>query len=245
MSMHGNHDSWAHWEEEKKKPYVPDDDEKDLDLIHESVSGSRLVHPGHLIQCFAKRNHLQSVKIHRDYYRKFQKVLHDHIESRVEGHFRDVLLLTATSQCRQDVHHLREATKGLGTDELTCTEILALRSPTELNEIKTDYYNLYKEHLIDRMRDETSGGLQACYVGILSDREYYIDEQTPVAPAEQSIEDIIQTQITNLYAAGEAKRGTDNLVFCRIICHGSKAHSELLYKAYKKIQYKPGQCDSG
>ena len=63
----------------------------------------------------------------------------DHIKSELSGDFEKVMVALMMSQAEYDAHLVREAVKGLGTDEDLLIEVLCTRSNAELEAAKEVY----------------------------------------------------------------------------------------------------------
>lgn len=129
-----------------------------------------------------------------------------------------ILTSASTNLVDLDASLIREGVRGLGTNEHLLTEVLCTRSPEHLAHVKARYSSLYARHMLEDIKDDTSGHLRTVYVELLThprDRVGDVDED-----------------VETLFKAGEDKWGTDEAKFIDIICHSTRAHCEAIYHAY-------------
>lgn len=88
---------------------------------------------------------------------------------------------------------------------------------------------VYDRPLAEHMCSETSGDFRRLLTLIVTGVR---DESGTIDPAAA------QEQAEKLYAAGEAKLGTDEEVFNRIMAHASFAQLRLIFEEYKKLSGK-------
>ena len=72
-----------------------------------------------------------------------------------------------TEPIEYDADQLRDAMKGLGTNEDTLIEIIASRNPMQLAAIKNKYKEKYNRDLEADVKKETSGTLQHLLISLL------------------------------------------------------------------------------
>lgn len=85
---------------------------------------------------------------------------------------------------------------------------------------------VYDRPLAEHMCSETSGDFRRLLTLIVTGVR---DESGTIDPEEA------KEQAEKLYAAGEAKLGTDEEVFNRIMAHASFAQLKLIFEEYKKL----------
>lgn len=85
---------------------------------------------------------------------------------------------------------------------------------------------MYDRPLAEHLCSETDGYFRRLLTLIITGVR---DETGLVRPEE------VKQQAEALYAAGEAKLGTDEQVFNRIMAHSSFAHLRLVFEEYKKL----------
>lgn len=85
---------------------------------------------------------------------------------------------------------------------------------------------MYQRPLAEHLCSETSGHFRRLLTLIITG----VRDETGLIEPEK-----VRQQAEALYAAGEAKLGTDEHVFNRILAHNSFAHLRLVFEEYKKI----------
>lgn len=88
------------------------------------------------------------------------------------------------------------------------------------------YILVYDRPLAEHLCSETDGYFRRLLTMIITGAR---DESGVINPDEA------QEQAAALYAAGEAKLGTDEEVFNRILSHGSFAQLRLVFEEYKNL----------
>jgi len=73
----------------------------------------------------------------------------------------------------KDADDLRNAMKGLGTDEQILIKILGNRNPAEIEAIKRSYLSKYGKDLGAAIKSETSGHFEQVMLGVLKDPRQY------------------------------------------------------------------------
>uniref|UniRef100_A0A3Q2DG58 Annexin n=1 Tax=Cyprinodon variegatus TaxID=28743 RepID=A0A3Q2DG58_CYPVA len=140
-----------------------------------------------------------------------------------------------------DIKALRQACKGLGTDEEVIIQILANRSAAQRVEIKQAYFEKYDDDILSYkeayaqvnerdleadIEDDTSGDVRNLLISLLqASREegYDVDEGL----AEQDA--------ISLFEAGEGRFGTDESTFTYILTHRNYLQLQATFKAYESL----------
>lgn len=87
-------------------------------------------------------------------------------------------------------------------------------------------YLVYERPLAEHLCSETDGYFRRLLTLIITG----VRDETGLVHPEKARE-----QAEALYAAGEAKLGTDEQVFNRIMAHSSFAHLKIVFEEYKKL----------
>jgi len=109
---------------------------------------------------------------------------------------------------------LRNAMKGLGTNEAALVDIIGPRTNEELQLINKTYTNEIKRDLIKDIKSETSGHFETALVSLITDR-YELDAQ------------YVYKAIKGL--------GTDEDLLSEILCTRSPAELKLIAEAYMRL----------
>uniref|UniRef100_A0A8C8DQT9 Annexin n=1 Tax=Oryzias sinensis TaxID=183150 RepID=A0A8C8DQT9_9TELE len=116
--------------------------------------------------------------------------------------------------------------QGAGTEEACLIDILASRSNSEMNAINEVYKKEYGKTLEDAVCGDTSGMFQRVLVSLLTagrDESDKVDEALAVKDAK------------DIFEAGEARWGTDEVKFLTVLCVRNRNHLLRVFDEYKKI----------
>ncbi|CAF92142.1 unnamed protein product, partial [Tetraodon nigroviridis] len=177
-----------------------------------------------ILQLLTARSNTQRQEIKAVYKTLFGKDLVDNLKSELGGKFETLIIALMTPPIMYDAQSLRDAIKGAGTDEKVLVEILASRTPAEVNAIKAAYKKEYDHDLEEDVCGDTSGHFKRLLVILLQ-----ANKQRDVQ--EESIEADAQV----LFKAGEEKFGTDEQAFVTILGNRSAAHLRKVFDAYMKM----------
>ncbi|XP_050973525.1 annexin A5b [Labeo rohita] len=177
-----------------------------------------------ILQLLTARSNAQRQDIKAAYKTLHGKDLVDDLKSELGGKFESLIVALMTPPIKYEVTCLRDAIKGAGTDEKVLIEILASRSPNEVNEIKSLYKQEHDHDLEKDVTGDTGGHFQRMLVVLLQ------------ASRQQGIqENLIQSDAQALFAAGEQKYGTDEGQFITILGNRSNAHLRRVFEEYRKL----------
>ncbi|XP_060917126.1 annexin A4 [Labrus mixtus] len=154
------------------------------------------------------------------------KDLADELSSELSGNFRSVVLGLLMLAPVYDAYELKYAMKGAGTEEAALIDILASRSNAEIKTINAFYKKEYGKSLEDAVCGDTSGMFQRVLVSLLTagrDESDNVDNAQAVLDAKE------------IYEAGEARWGTDEVKFLTVLCVRNQKHLLTVFEEYKKI----------
>ncbi|XP_034832055.1 annexin B10 isoform X1 [Maniola hyperantus] len=183
-----------------------------------------------IIAILTTRSNAQRQAIAQAFTHEYGRDIIDDLKSELGGHFEDVIIALmmppAEYLCRE-LHHCMD---GMGTDETVLVEILCTRTKPEIAEIVDAYERLYNRPLAEHMCSETSGDFRRLLTLIVTSvRKGARDEEAGVDPARAA------EAAQQLYEAGEAKWGTDEEIFNKILAHESFAQLRLIFEEYKNL----------
>jgi len=157
--------------------------------------------------------------IKRQFAALYQRDLVKDFTDETSGKFRDVLIAICQDPADLDAKLVRQAVKGLGTDESLLSEIICTRTPSELKACAESYQRQFSRNMEGDIKGDTSGDLAKVYVACLS-----ANRGTRAGDVGADVE--------ALYKAGAGKIGTDEATFINIIAASTRAHVEAIFWAY-------------
>ncbi|XP_048474709.1 annexin A4 isoform X1 [Rhincodon typus] len=182
-----------------------------------------------IIEVLARRTIAQRQQIKTDFKTAFGRDLISDLKSEISGNFEQVVLGLMMTPVMYDVHELKKAIKGAGTDEGCLVEILASRSNHEIQQIVATYKNEHGKSLEDDICGDTSLMFQRVLVSLATGNR----DEGSVVDEERAKQD---AQV--LYEAGEKQWGTDETAFLSILCVRNPAHLRKVFEDYNIIANK-------
>ncbi|XP_062976939.1 annexin A6 isoform X2 [Elgaria multicarinata webbii] len=129
-----------------------------------------------------------------------------------------------------DAKEIKDALKGVGTDEKALIEILASRTNKQIHALVEAYRDAYESDLEQDVIADTSGHFKKMLI-VLTQGTREDDDVVS--------EDLVEQDAKDLLEAGELKWGTDEAQFIYILGNRSKQHLRLVFDEYLKIAGKP------
>uniref|UniRef100_A0A9J7YTF1 Annexin n=4 Tax=Cyprinus carpio TaxID=7962 RepID=A0A9J7YTF1_CYPCA len=199
--------------------------EEDAQKLHNAMKGAG-TNEATIIEILAHRTIAQRQKIKEAFKQSVGKDLLDCLKSELTGNFEKVVVGLMMSAPVYDAYELRNAIKGAGTEEACLIDILASRSNAEKKEIIATYKKEHGKSLEDDVCGDTSGMFQRVLVSLLAAGR---DESTKVDEA-QAVQDA-----KDIYEAGEARWGTDEVKFLTVLSVRNRNHLLRVFQEYQKI----------
>ncbi|XP_060917661.1 annexin A1-like [Labrus mixtus] len=175
-----------------------------------------------IVSVLVKRNNEQRQKIKVTYEASTGNRLDEALESALRHDLEDVTLALLMTPTRFDAYELRQATKGLGTDEDVLVEILATRTNKEIEDIKRVYKEVYEVELEEVIKDETSGDFTTALLAMLKAEQDESDEVDM---------DLVQKDAETLFEAAEHPEGINVTTFINIL---TSRNAKQLSKTFQK-----------
>jgi len=170
------------------------------------------------------REQLQHVKA--AFEKKYGKTLASFIKGDTSGSYQDLLLALIEEKFEYDAHKVKNAVKGLGTNDEELVEVICTRNNAEIKGMKDAYQKLYHVDMEKDVRGDTSGDYKNLLLAVLkADRP----ETQPVNMEEA------KKDAQRLYAAGEGRLGTDEKVFIEILTQRSFPQLHAIERCYGQI----------
>jgi hypothetical protein len=195
---------------------------KNAQLLREAMEG-RGTDQAAIIQILGNLLNEDVTPLVRTYHETFSRDLHHDLKSELKGDFERMCLALVTQVDEFDADCLRDAFQGLGTDEDLVIEVLCNRTDEEIQAIAAAYNRKYSQELRTRVHSELGGRLRTLIETVLAGRQSSGD---------------VPALVEELYRAGEAKFGTDEKVFIRILGGYSPEVLQDVAQAYKKAHGK-------
>lgn len=120
-----------------------------------------------IISIAAHRSNAQRQQIVQAYYNENKKNIRDDFRSVFSGNFQEALISLFYEPVDYDCHQIYSAMKGIGTNEDTLIEIIGTRSNERINQIKQEYFQIYKKDLEAEIDSETSGFFKKILLALL------------------------------------------------------------------------------
>ncbi|GAA6096991.1 annexin A4 [Tachysurus ichikawai] len=179
-----------------------------------------------IISILSHRTIAQRQKIKEAYKVSIGKNLEDDIKSELTGNFEKVVCGLLMYAPVYDAYELRNAIKGAGTDEACLIEILASRTNSEMKALTAVYKKEYDRDLEDDISGDTSGMFKRVLVSLATAGR---DESTKVD------EELAKQDAKEIFDAGEARWGTDEVKFLTILCVRNRNHLLRVFQEYQQI----------
>ena len=142
---------------------------KDIANLFDAGEGTWGTDESTFIKIFAQRSHAELRYINNEYYKCCGTSLKDVVESEFSGDTKN-LLITILHSILNPVDFfatkIRNACKGMGTDDTTLIRVLVSRDEIDLKDIKAIYHEKFDLTLYDEIKDETSGAYKNILMGI-------------------------------------------------------------------------------
>ncbi|XP_070706838.1 annexin A4 [Pempheris klunzingeri] len=201
------------------------DPEADVQKLRDAMKGAG-TNEAAIIEVLAHCSIAQRQRIKEAYKQAVGKDLADDLSSELSGNFRTVVLGLLMLAPVYDAYELRNAMKGAGTEEACLIDVLASRSNAEIRAINAFYKKEYGKDLEDSVCGDTSGMFQRVLVSLLTagrDESDKVDEAQAVQDAK------------DMYEAGAARWGTDEVKFLTVLCVRNQKHLLRVFEEYQKI----------
>ncbi|CAH2294141.1 Annexin A1 [Pelobates cultripes] len=207
------------------KPRPKFDASQDVIALEKAIN-SKEVDVGTIIDIITKRTNEQRQTIKAAYQEKTGKSLDEALKKALSGPLRDIILALLKTPAQFDADSLKNAMKGLGTDEETIIEIIVSRSNQEIKQIKKVYQEEYKTDLEKDVIGDTSGDFQKILLALLKgerSEDSYVNE------------DLADKDAKALFEAGEKNKKADSVVFINILTIRSIRQLRSVFQRYAKI----------
>jgi len=160
-----------------------------VEAIHKAVKGWG-TNEAVLIASLAKCDPVQINAIRTQYDQLFKGSLIKRLESETSGKLKELLVAVVSGPLMNDVNALKDAMKGVGTNEALLNHILIGRSNADMNAIKTAYQKVHGRTLDQDLRSDLSAATETMFLMITAARRN--EDSVPVIPQQidQDVRDL-------------------------------------------------------
>lgn len=162
-----------------------------------------------LIRALADKDPLQIEALRTAFQREFNRDLVNDIKKETSGDLEYGLMAVARGPLLADVHALREALGGAGTNERLLNDVLLSRSNADIQAIKSTYQRVFSRSLEADIKSDLSMKTERHFLIVLGATR--AEDAAPVAPQQ------VDQDVMDIYKATEGRAGTDELVVCSIL----------------------------
>eukprot|EP00731_Ephydatia_muelleri_P024292 Em0016g563a len=208
------------------KPATHFDAEADAAALRKAMKGIGTDEAA-IIHIVANRSNAQRQDTKLKYKLLYGRDLVADLHSELGGHLRTAVLALMETKAVYDAHCLRNAMKGLGTDESVLIEILCTRTNQEIKDIVAAYKTAFPGRDLEKdVMSETSGNFKRLLVTMCQGAR----DESPSVDHEKA-----KREAQELFSAGEKQWGTDESKFNFIIGSRSIPQLKATFDEYTKI----------
>ncbi|NXR12995.1 ANX11 protein, partial [Semnornis frantzii] len=149
---------------------------KDAEVLRKAMKGFGTDEQA-IIDCLGSRSNKQRQQIILSFKTAYGKDLIKDLKSELSGNFERTILAMMKTPVMFDAYEIKEAIKGVGTDENCLIEILASRSNEHIQELNRVYKAEFKKTLEEAIKSDTSGHFQRLLISLSQGNR---DESTTV-----------------------------------------------------------------
>lgn len=179
-----------------------------------------------LIRTLADKDPLQIEAIKAAFHREFNRDLVKDIKKETSGDLEYGLMAVAHGPLLADVHALREALNGAGTNEKLLNDVLLSRSNADIQAIKSTYYRVFSRSLEDDVKSDLSMKTERHFMMVLGATR--AEDAAPVVPQQ------VDQEVMEIYKATEGRMGTDELLLCSIFSTRNDNQIRAIAHAYEQ-----------
>ncbi|XP_012697601.1 annexin A4 [Clupea harengus] len=203
-------------------PFKP---EEDVEKLRSAMKGAG-TNEATVIEVLAHRTIAQRQRIKEAYKQSIGKDLKDDLIGELTGNFEKVVVGLLMTAPEYDAYELHNAIQGAGTEEAALIDILASRSSEEVRAINNYYKKKFDKSLEDDISSDTSGMFKRVLVSLTTAGRDTTDSVNDAGAAQDAKE---------IFEAGEARWGTDEVKFLTILCVRNRNHLLKVFDEYKKV----------
>ncbi|XP_026999286.1 annexin A1-like [Tachysurus fulvidraco] len=179
-----------------------------------------------ITEILARRSNSQRQEIKAAFQQETGKDLMKTLGSVLKSHYKHAALALLMTPPQYDAHELRQAMKGLGTNEKVLDEILGTRSNQEIILLKTAFKEAYGKELEHDIQGDTHGHYKTALLALCKgtrNEDHDIDDG------------LAKSEAKSLFEAGEKKLGVVSSVFIDVLTSRGDAQLCKIFKQYEKL----------
>jgi len=206
-------------------PTIGADIDKICEEIHDACKGFG-TDESKLLQAMGSQTPEQRCKVHICYKKKYGKELKDVMKSECgKRAFGQALQYLAVAPDMAECHMIKDACKGMGTNEMLIVSILCGRTNEEMEILKKKFFDIFSKDLGSLLDSETGGTLEFLLLNLLQASE---DAYDPKVYTADKMADDIET----LYKAGQGRLGTKEKDIFKLLCKCPAEYLSAMNLAY-------------
>ena len=179
-----------------------------------------------IIKIIANRTSQQRQLIKNSFNKQFNRDLIKDLKSELSGKFEDTVLALFMDPLEYDSRTLKDAMKGLGTDEDTLIEILCTRPYWYIQQLHKKYREIFGKELVSDIMNDLGGDLRKVILAIVQGAR-----SENLSPNQ----DVCRKKAEDLFKAGENRLGTDESVFYKILTESSPPEIACIAMEYQNF----------
>ncbi|XP_051901763.1 annexin A2-like [Pristis pectinata] len=205
------------------KPYANFFVEDDVKALKQAMD-AKGVDEATIVRILSNRSWDQRQLITKAFQKQYNADLEASLKKKLSGYLENVMVSLLQSPEDRDAQALKEAMKGLGTDEDTLIEILSTRSNKELQLIAAAYKREFQKTLEQDISSDTRGKFQTLLLTLLEGKR---EENSNVINYE-----LIEEDARALHAVASQKKPNFD-AWIPILTQRSHSHLNRVFKHYK------------
>lgn len=179
-----------------------------------------------IVEVIAKRSNAQRQQIKEAYKQSTGKPLVDALKKALKSDFEEVVLALLMTPPEYDAFEIKQAMKGLGTNEAVLNEILGTRSNKEITALKTSFKEVYGELLEENIKSDVKGDLETTLLALCK----------ATRSEDRNIDDgAAKSDAKALFEAGENRIGTVCSVLIDVLTNRSEAQLCKVLQCYGQL----------
>ncbi|KAG5852990.1 hypothetical protein ANANG_G00068390 [Anguilla anguilla] len=182
-----------------------------------------------IVELVTSRSNAQRQEVAAAYKSLYGKDLIGDLKYELTGKFERLIVSLMKPPAYHDAKEIKDAIKGVGTNEKCLIEILASRTNKQIHDMAAAYKDAYGRDMEADIVGDTSGHFKKMLVVLLQGTR----DESGVVNA-----DLVGEDARELYAAGEEQWGTDEASFIMLLGNRSINHLRMVFDEYQELTEK-------